>query len=226
MANELLLLFTALFSAVIVFLAGRFKGVAFLYGSIALNLILVSIFGAKLIDVFGFTTNAGNIFYMSVFLATHFLLERTDAHKARRSIWIAAVSVLAFAVCAQLGVALVGAMPGDSLSASMTQVFSVSLRVVLASLLAFVFAQEVNITLYSWMQQHAERLPLGLRSVCANGAAQLIDSCIFFTIAFIDISGMVLVQAILVGWVIKSIALVIGVPFLYIDRILLTERRS
>lgn len=224
MANELLLIISALADIVLVFIVARAQPQR-LFGTIVLNLILITIFGGKLISLFGYSTNVGNVFYACVFLATHFLLERRDKKDVYPVIWFGIVSVLFFTLVSQLAVSFSSAVPGDPLSEAMRTVFSLSPRIAFASLIAYAFAQFVNIYLYDWIKAKTKGRLLCLRSNGANVVAQFVDSCLFFTIAFIDLPGSILIQAILVGWAVKTFVVLLGSPLLYLDRYLSKKSR-
>ena len=217
MSNEWLFLISALVDIFLVFLVAQ-RAPDRLFGVIAMNLILISIFGGKFINIFGFVTNAGNVFYACVFLATHFLLERTSKENTLPTIWFGAGAVFFFIVLSQLAVYFGATSPTSPLNAALGVVFALSPRIAFASILSYIFAQYINIALYSWIKEHTKDKFLWLRSNGANIVAQLADSAIFFTVAFLDLPGGELVQAILIGWAIKTAVVVLGTPFLYLDR--------
>lgn len=223
MTNEVLLVISALADICMVFVAAR-VGSKRLFGTIALNLILISIFGAKLITIFGFTTNVGNVFYACVFLATHFLLERQTKKEIYQTIWFGVAAVAFFLLLSQFAVHFVSVTPGDATDNAIRTLFTLSPRVALASMVAYVFAQYVNISVYSWFKARMDGRCPWLRSNAANIVGQLVDSCIFFTIAFIDLPGNALIQAILVGWAVKTFVVLLGAPFLCLDRYLYIKK--
>lgn len=219
MSNELILLISALVGVSFVFVAARL-GSQWLLGTIVMNLTMIGIFGGKLISFFGLTTNAGNVFYACVFLATHFLLERSEQKVVWNTIFLASGFVIVFSVLSQLAVAFHG-LPGSELvNSASTTLFSFSSRVVVGSIIAFVFAQYINISLYEWLRKRTKDRHLWLRSSFANCIGQLADSSIFFSIVFFDLSGTLLLQIILAGWLVKIFVVELGVPFLYLDRYL------
>ena len=112
-------------------------------------------------------------------------------------------------------------IPINSASATL---FSFSPRVIIASILAYIFAQYVNIFIYEWLKARTGEKFLWLRSNGANIVSQLVDSLLFFSIAFFDLPGPLLVQTILVGWFLKTLVVSMGTPFLYIDAYL--ERKK
>lgn len=223
MSNELIFIFSALADILFILFAARL-GVDWLLGTVAVNLILIGIFGLKLITVLGLTTNAGNVFYACVFLATHFILERYGKRVGIKTIWYGVCFFLFFTVLSQFAARFSGLPLTDTANGAILTIFSFSLRVTFASILAYVFAQYANIVIYEWLRVWTKGRFLWLRINGANIISQLVDSLIFFTIAFFDLPGPLLVQAILVGWLVKIAVVSIGTPFLYIDKYL--ERKK
>jgi len=215
-SNELLFIFATLVEVTIVFVAARL-GREWLFGTIAVNLILIGIFGAKLISVFGLVTNVGNVFYACVFLATHFLIERYGKNNTFHVIWFGLGVVVFFSLMSQFVVYSYGLSLSEVANSSIAMLFSFSPRVIIASILAYLFAQYINISIFSWMSVKTTGKLLWLPSNVAYIISQLVDSMFFFSIAFYDLSGPHLVQAIMIGWLLKSIVVLIGTPFLYFD---------
>ncbi len=220
-SNEALFFVTAFVEIFFVLFAAR-QGIDWLLGTVVLNLLLVTIFGSQLIMIFGFTTNAGNVFYASVFLATHFLLEQYGKKTALRTISYGAGFIVFFTVMSQL-TGQFSAIPVDSVHSLIASPISFSLRITFASILAYVFAQTANISFYEWIKLRTMGKHLWLRSIGANTASQLIDSMLFFSIAFFDLPGPLLLQTILVGWLVKTLVVSLGTPFLYWNTL---ERRK
>lgn len=215
-SNELLFVLATLVGVIAVFIAAQL-GREWLLGTIAVNLLLIGIFGAKLISIFGFVTNAGNVFYACVFLATHFLIERHGMKLGWQTIWFGTGFVLFFTLMSQIAVNYNGSPLSDTINSANATFFSFSPRIVIASVLAYFFAQYVNVTVFLWVREKTKGRFLWLRSNGANILSQLVDSLLFFSIAFVDLSGPLLVQAILIGWFLKSLVVLVGTPFLYVD---------
>lgn len=223
MSNELLFFISAIVDILFVLFAAR-RGVDWLFGTVIANLILVGIFGAKLITIFGLVTNAGNVFYACVFLATYFLLERHGRRAGLKTIWYGVGFTFFFIAMSQFAANFSGLSQTDAVNASISSLFSFSLRITLASILSYIFAQYANIIIYEWIKARSNGKYLWLRANCANIISQLVDSLLFFSIAFFDLPGPILVQAILTGWFIKTLVIFIGVPFIYLDSYL--ERKK
>lgn len=215
-SNELLFLLATLVEVTVVFIAARL-GREWLLSTVAVNLILIGIFGAKLISVFGLVTNVGNVFYACAFLATHFLIERHGKNSAWQTIWFGAGFVAFFTLMSQFAVYYNGSPLSDAANSASATLFAFSPRIIIASILAYVFASYVNIAVFSWIRGKTKEKFLWLRSNGANIVSQLVDSMLFFSIAFFDLPGPLLVQTILTGWFLKSLVVLVGTPFLYLD---------
>ncbi len=217
--NKILFLSAIIVDITFVFVAARL-GRDWLMGIIITNLMLIGVFGVKLVSVLGLVTNVGNAFYACVFLATYFLIERYGRAAGMKTIWFGASFVIIFTVLSQLATRSEGSVLSSEINSTIQTLFSFSPRVFLASILAFVFAQYVNITLYEWVKARTHGKWPWLRGNFANGISQLLDSVLFFTIAFYDLPGLSLVKAILAGWAIKVIVVCIGMPMLSLDQYL------
>jgi queuosine precursor transporter len=217
--NEVLLLITGVLSTFFVYIAWRI-GEERLYTTIAVFLILIATVGGKLVEFFGFETNTGNIFYAAVFLATYFLIERFGKEKALRSIWIAAIIIVFFTLLVQISILYEGTGKTSALNDALRTVFTDSIRITLASLIAFVASQAFNIHLYSYLKQRFAGRNLWLRANASNAAAQILDSLIFFVIAF---GGMVapdnMSEIIATGILIKIVYMMLASLLLQHNRI-------
>ena len=223
MSNELLFIISIFADIFFISLVAR-RGVDWLFGTIILNLVLIAIFGAKLISVFDLTTNAGNVFYACVFFATYLILERQGKKGGLRIIWMGSGFIIFFALLSQLSTQLHGLSLSSSANEALAALFSFSLRITFASVLAYVFAQYVNVSIYEWLKARVIGKSLWVRSNVANIVSQLVDSLLFFTIAFPELPGPLLVQTILVGWLVKAVIVSLGTPMLYLDAYL--ERKK
>jgi uncharacterized integral membrane protein (TIGR00697 family) len=217
--NELLLILTAIISCGFV-LVGWKLGKERLYSVIIVFLILITAFGGKIVEFFGHATNTGNIFYASVFLATYFLIERYGKKEGVYSIWVGLIVVIFFAVLTHLTVALVGADATSPLNTALLTAFNPILRVALASLAAYAVSQTINVYIYLYLKERMRGKYMWLRANIANVVAQIMDSVVFFSIAFIGVVSPDGIWGIIVtGLVIKIVFVAVTSPLLYLNTI-------
>jgi hypothetical protein len=217
--NELLLLGQAAVSTLMVLLCWRFAREQ-LYGVIFIFLLLIGAGGGKLIELFGHTTNTGNIYYGAIFLAAYFLIERMGRRQGIYSIWIAVVASAFFFVCIQIVVGFASLSVTEGLNAALNTAFTPYSRLTAASLIAFVLSQNLNIYLYIRLRERWNGAKLWLRANIASVAGQMLDSVVFFSIAFWGVVPPAnIVDIMLTGFVIKVVYIAIVSPLLYLNRI-------
>lgn len=218
MMNEALLFFTAIASSLFVVVAWRL-GKERLYSAIIVFLILIAMVGGKTVEFFGFATNTGNIFYASVFLATYFLIERYGSREGIRSIWIGLIAVSFFSLLAYLTVSLTGTPETAELDAAFEIAFSPLARLTFAALIAYAISQTLNVYLYSYLKERLNGGYRWLRANATNAAAQLVDSVVFFLVAFAGVVPFAnVVEVLLVGFSIKVIFMMFAAPLLQLNR--------
>lgn len=217
--NELLLIVTGLVSALLV-VGGWRLGKERLYSVIIVFLILIAVVGGKIVFFFGHATNTGNIFYASVFLATYFLIERFGRKEGVYSILVGIMAVLFFTILARIATALTGAEVTTPLNEALAVVFGPVPQVAIASLCAYALSQSLNVYLFILLKNRMRRRYLWLRANICNILAQLLDSTIFFTIAFWGVIPPSNVwDVILTGFVIKILFMMFASPLLYLNKI-------
>jgi uncharacterized integral membrane protein (TIGR00697 family) len=216
MNNELLFFVRLLVDFAFVLLAFR-MGKEWLFASIIVNLIMISTFGGIIVNLFGFTTNVGNVFYAAVFLAIHLLAEHYGKKEALKTVWVGFWSIFIFIALSELTVNY-GFVSPDSLAAAASFTFHTAPRIALASMVAYIITQYLNVYLYDYLHKRTGQAKLWLRDNLSNILGQLIDSVLFFTIAFLDVlAPHVLLQSMMFGFFIKILAGFIGTGFLYLS---------
>lgn len=217
--NELFLVVLALFDVgimLMMFALGR----EWLFGCITVNLLLVSLMGGKLVPLLGHVTNLGNVFYAMVFFATYLLLEYGTDAVGPRIIWTGAIAITLFTVLTQTSLFVDTAPQSISLSIALREIFTVTPRIAFASVIAFVCAQLVNIFVFNTVRRRVRGAGLWVRASLALVAAQSIDSLIFFSLAFAGVlPHSVVLEAMLVGLLVKIVFGLGSIPFLYAGRI-------
>ncbi len=215
MVNEALFFITAIVDLLFVLAMLKFGRMGPVV-AIVVNIILISTFGAKLTSVFGFVTNVGNAFYASIFFAGALLVEHFGKREAYKSVWIGAIALTVFIVMGQLTIHLGMAPETHAIADALQAIFQRSVRIALASLAAYILSQHLNIWLFDYLCHRKTMNAPWIRIMAGASAGQFLDSVIFFSIAFIGaVSASVLVEAIVVGFVLKVAVAALSVPFMY-----------
>jgi uncharacterized integral membrane protein (TIGR00697 family) len=193
-------------------------GKSFLYTVIAVNLLFVGLFGAKLVTLAGWMTNVGNVFFAAVFLATHLLVEHYGKRDAQRSIWISYIFQVLLLVNVDLVVKLAGIPQSEIANNALLTLFTEVPRIVLASFAAYICSLYTTISVYDTIRTATQGRMLWLRDTVANIVGQGVDSVLFFTIAFYGtVTSDMLYELITAGFAVKVLIGVLGTPLLYLS---------
>jgi len=224
--NEILFIVAVLIDLLFIALAARFGRVGLIL-AMAINLILVSTFAPKLISLFGAVSNIGNIFYGSIFIAANLLIERYGIKTAVAAIWLSFSCNIFFVVMSQFALRFIGETASLTANDAITALFASAPRIALASIIAYLLVQHLNVWLYSFIKDKTNGRNLWLRHISSTTVSQLLDSVIFFGIAFYAvIPNATLVEAMIIGFILKTVIGVVGTPFLYFTASLLPQKYS
>lgn len=216
--NEIILLVKAVLSFTFIQTVFRLSKSSLLV-VIVLNLLLVSVFGGKLISLFGFITNNGNVFYASVFFATQLVVEYYGKKEGYKSVMLGVGSILFFLLMSQLTILKIGEPQTSAIEQAIHILFTISPRVAIASLVGYLVSQMVNIHLYGLLKEKTHGKKMYLRINVANIAGQLVDSILFFTIAFFGTTTTsAIIEFAAVGYVVKVLLGALSTPFFYLGR--------
>lgn len=178
-------------------------------------LLISNIAAVKLITIDGIITDGGAVLFPLVYIFGDILTEVYGYAYARRAIWagfgVMIVAVLAFTVVGQLP-----ASPEWGMQQSYSDILGFFPRIVLASLVAYLFGEFVNATILARLKIKFGGKRLWIRLIGSTIAGQLIDTVIFGLIAF---GGMLstgsMLNFIAVGWSFKTVVEVIMLPVTY-----------
>ncbi|QWX84108.1 queuosine precursor transporter [Cellulophaga sp. HaHaR_3_176] len=181
----------------------------------------VTIFGASLFEI-----SVGILPYPITFLITDLISEMFGRKKANQ-----VVTVGIFASFFSMGIILlanyVPALPASPINdETFNQVFALSPIAVLASMIAYLFAQYIDVAIYHFWKKITKGKHLWLRNNFSTFLSQFIDTftvvgllCIFKILPWELFSGLVIS-----GFIFKIIIAFIDTPFLYFFVYLLRKR--
>jgi uncharacterized integral membrane protein (TIGR00697 family) len=212
--NEIIFISTALIDLSLIVLALRY-GVAGLTGLLVTNIILVSALGSRIISLFGFVTNAGNVFYGCAFFAAIMIAEHYGRKEAYKSVWIGFLALVLFVVMGEFTARYALSTGLSDTDQAIKTLFIAVPRIALGSMAAYLIAQNINIYVFSAVRGKTGAKLIWLRTVAGSLAGQFVDSIVFFSIAFATtLPFKLLLQAMLTGFVVKVLIGLLSVPFL------------
>ena len=146
-------------------------------------LITANLFGTKIIAIGPFTTTAALLVFPISYIVNDCVTEIWGYRHARLMITLAFLINLTFIALSTIAVAIPAA-PYWTGEAAFNFVFSLTPRIAIASLLAFLFGSLINARVMAKMKAHSPNQHFSLRAVVSTIVGESIDSLIFYPIAF------------------------------------------
>ena len=184
---------------------------------VSIATIIANILVCKSIELFSFTTNLGNILFASSFLATDIMSEKYGAKESRKAIILGVVSQVIFVIMTQMALLYVPASE-DLAQESMKGLFSINLRVSIASIVMYFASNMADIYIFEKIK---EKVPgkLWLRN---NVSTMICNSLENYFFSFLAFAGLMDIPTILSIATLASILEIViaacDTPFLYLSK--------
>lgn len=193
-------------------LSYKFLGKIGLFITSALFLIIVNIFAVENVELAGYAIALGTLLYGTIFLIKDILIEKYGEKIAIKSIITDSIAMIVFTLLTWVFLLFIPV--ASPASAAITTIFSLIPRLFLGSLIAYIISAFVKIKLYEKMKQKYNKLYLS--SSISSLIAQLLDSVIFISIAFIGVlSFSAILEIFLVTYIVKIIYTLLATPCFY-----------
>lgn len=197
---------------------------------IALTIYLTSLFAANTLGLkimpFLFGTHLTvSIFSLPfVFVGTDIIGEVYGKRVAQYFVWAGFISILLFMVYSILSLAMPWSPEGLWAKDGYEMMFGVSLRIGLASLVAFLVGEYQDVILFFFLRKRLGTSKFWLRSLISNIWSQFLDSALFMLIAFAGVyEWPVLISITLTLWGFKVLMGFLYTPLSYAGIFLLRE---
>lgn len=223
MSNEVLFGGFLLFSALTTLGVYRYGGRAGLFAMIALSSVLMNIAVLKQFELFGLLITGGNILYGMIFLATDILSEQYGKKAGYQAVLYGFIASAVFVVFTQVLLLYIPAAD-DFAQDSLITLFTVTPRILVGSLVAFLIAQSLDVWLYHKIRKSTSGRFLWLRNNVSTLISQAVDTIIFTVVgltsfAFLPIEGVIPAeyfwQVCIATYLIKAGIALLDTPFLY-----------
>ena len=200
---------------------------------IALAIYLVSLFGANTLGLkimpffFGLHLSVGVFMFPVVFIMTDVIGEVYGKRMARLFVLAGFVSTALFIFYSFLSLAMPWAEAGEWVHSSYNTVFGISVRIAIASLIAFIVAEYQDVVAFFFFKNKLGEKNFWLRSNLSNLWSQFLDTVLFMTIAFYGVYATpTLISIIFTWWLFKVAMGVLYTPLAYAGIYLLREKES
>lgn len=214
--NELLFFITLLicFSMTLLFYKLFKKEGLFVW--IAIATIIANIQTVKLVNLFGIESALGTILYGSTFLATDILNEQYGKASAFKALKIGFISMIVMTILMTLSLLYIPSS-SDFANDSLKLIFTLNIRITVASLAGFVCSQLVDTNLYNSLKKKTNKL--WIRNNVSTIISQIIDTCLFVTISYIGVVNLSTIFNIAISmYLFKFIIALMDTPFMYLSK--------
>jgi len=191
------------------------KAFLFLGGIFLVLLVVANLITAKLFVLFGVVLAAGIIPYPITFLATDLICEVYGQKRANYLVFVGFVLSLLVLVVLQLGL---HAEPFSefNIQSEYVAIFGQSSRAIIASMIAYLIAQLIDVRLFHFWKRLTKGKHLWLRNNASTMISQLVDSVLVISILFYGkVSDGQLVNMIIAGYLFKMAIAALDTPFFY-----------
>ena len=191
------------------------------------SLVAANTLGLKIMPFFGTHLSVGIFMFPVVFLMTDVVGELYGKRMARFFVLAGFVSTALFILYSIASLATPWAEVGMWAKDSYNTIFAVSLRISIASLIAFIVGEYQDVFTFFLMRDSWGTKHFWLRSNLSNLWSQFLDTVLFMTIAFYGVyENGVLLSLILTWWLFKFLMGLVYTPLAYVGLYLLRDSQS
>ena len=173
---------------------------------VALTLYITSLFAANTLGIklmpfiFGTHLSVGVFCFPIVFMMTDVIGEVYGKKMAKNFVLAGVISIVLFLLYSLISTATPWASDGLWVKDSYNQIFGLSARFSIASVIAFVIGEYQDVFSFFFLKQKTGSKYFWLRSNLSNIWSQFFDTIIFMLIAFVGIYPLGTIVAIIIPW--------------------------
>ncbi len=181
-------------------------------------LVAANLLGSKITVLFGIAVSVGIFAYPITFLITDVIEEVHGKKKAQHLLWGGIITLALLFILTAVSRALPAADRYPNNQAYLT-VFGSSLRIIIASLIAFALSQTHDIWAFNFWKKKTHGKFLWMRNNFSTVVSQFVDTTIFMFIAFYKIAPKFdtafIFKLIIPYWIFKIIFAGLDTPLVY-----------
>jgi uncharacterized integral membrane protein (TIGR00697 family) len=170
--------------------------------------------GVKLANLLGFVVPAGFLAYCVTFPVTDIAAELFGFDASKRFVLAGFVANTFSLLLIAAGLAMPPLVP--EMQELYVKAFTPTFRVVAASIAAYLVSQYLDVYVFWWLRIRTRGRHLWLRNNVGELTAQLVDTCIFITLAFYGtVPASVLPNMVVSQYIWKVVVALLDTPFVY-----------
>lgn len=216
--NELIIICEIIIIFTLLLLCGKLFGKQGLICWVGIATILANIITAKNVNIFGLSTAIGTVMFASTFLATDLLTECYSKEDAKTAVKIGLFSNVILILGTQIAL-LYKPSEFDYANSAMKTLFSLNLRISVASAVMYYIANMADIFIFTKLKEKTRNKKLWLRNNTATIVCNCLENFGFIGIAFAGIYDLRTILTIALSTsIIEAIVAICDTPFAYIGR--------
>ena len=216
--NELILFISIGVAFGSVLLSNKLFGKNGLIAWVAMASIFANILTAKNAQAFGVSFTIGTAYFASTFLATDVLTELYGAKAAKKAVYVGAFATVSLIIAEQIGLWFIPTA-FDTADGPMRSLFTLSLRVSIASVAMYFIANLADVWLYEKIREKTNGKAMWLRNNVSTILCNCLENFLFMFGAFYGIFEVKnILQMAIATSIIEIIAGLCDTPFLYIAK--------
>lgn len=216
--NELLMIMEVLVVFTLVLLCHKLFGKYGLIGWIGVASVLAEIQVIKSIDIFGISGTLGNVLFASNFLVTDILTEVYGSDIAKNGVFFGVFSIIIFIIISQFTILFI---PNDidTVNEALKQIFTISPRVCISSLVMYLIANYIDVIIYDKLKKKDKNKRIWFRNNFSTIVCNSLENFFFVFFAFIGLYTFKDIMLIALSTtLIEIIIAFMDTPFLYIAK--------
>jgi queuosine precursor transporter len=180
------------------------------------SIVAAELLGTKIFTIAGINASVGIFTLPLTFTINDIVSEVYSKERARSFVRSGFVVLLFLFGFTYLSTVLPPAVRFQKTNAAYVQLFSSSLRIIIASLTAFWLSERFDIFVFNRIREKLGTKKLWLRNNLSNFVGQFVDTTIFMSLAFYQPGNILfIISLILPYWGLKCIFSLIETPFTY-----------
>lgn len=208
----------------VVILIYRAFGIEGMFAWIVLATVVVNIEVLRVVNAFGIEQTLGNVLFSSIFLASQVINENEGEEAARKAAWLGIVSGVVFVIISQSWL-LYEPSGSDWAGDAFITIFSMTPRVVGASIIVYAICQHLNVWLFAKIKKRTEKRygdsskHLWFRNNVATLITQIINTILYNFGAFAGVYSWHTLISICIGsYLVFIVTTLCDTPALYFCR--------
>ncbi|MDD1651894.1 MAG: queuosine precursor transporter [Methanomicrobiales archaeon] len=183
------------------------------------SVIAANLMGNKIADFGFFDAAVGILVFPLSYLALD-VIQEVEGRETARRIVLATMAVLAYVLLVTFIATQLPSATRDFYPEEYNLIFGISVRVMVASLTAFLVAELLDIEVFRTLKEWTHRRMLWLRATGSTIVSQFIDTTVFMFLAFYGVTpkftAAYIFTLVIPYWLLKCTVAIFGTPFVYL----------